>query len=797
MNAGTPLAPDDQVSSLPPSPRARSIHRRVLNELGSIRVGVALFILIFIYSSIGSAFPPIRQGALADWFGLEFLRFEKTEMEWFNWWPFQLMIAALCLAMVAATLRIKLQLINAGVWAIHCGIVILAISSAVYFACKIEGEAVIFHSRALVLTPGMSEPASMVVRPDARMVVGSADNRYDIRVADLNPDYVIREGAAHGKKTTAIWLSISQLNSGSRFARRLLLGYPELTEDYLIESGGIVRVADRLSGRTLLDENLQIHLWYDPAEYFFLHDTTAVYARFSPDEEWKELRVEGMPHYFEYVDDPDSVATAGGDKLVARPLSLPAKPRDGAGLDDIELRITGFLPYADTRAEWRGGGDQFNPMLRYRIRAPFATTTDYLLANIPRSDQTRLPTGQSIRFKWASAAELEALIRKPVPRLVARLTGANGTDERTIPLAELEGKKSVLLEGTDYALTLERKMPAGTAGMNTPAGLFVQVSKAGGQFYRVVFEGRGDGSLDLDQNMNLATQPADAGISFEYLDPAEDRLVVIAFDESGELEVVRTTADGQFEHRKVRVGEAIVMAPNLEFVPEQIVRNARQEFTPYIVPRNQRQPGSLVRQTVSQARVEVRQGEWSQQVWLRHHDYAFPDVQRAQPGRFAYAPTQITLPDGRQLELLLSRWRERLPAPVALDRFVLQTYPGGDQPSDYISRIRFDENGTWSPVTEVRSNRPARHGDYWYFQSQYDPQTQSHTVLGVGNRVAVGWMLAGTCLSIAGMLYAFYVKPVLIRRRKQRGAAAAARAAERSLLPDESRPAAQTDVILK
>jgi hypothetical protein len=40
-------------------------------------------------------------------------------------------------------------------------------------------------------------------------------------------------------------------------------------------------------------------------------------------------------------------------------------------------------------------------------------------------------------------------------------------------------------------------------------------------------------------------------------------------------------------------------------------------------------------------------------------------------------------------------------------------------------------------------------------------------VLGVGNRHGVNVMLLGCCLSVLGMIYAFYVKPVIKRRRQQ------------------------------
>lgn len=779
------------------SGRDASLPARLLRSCGSIWVGVTLLIIIFLYSSIGSALPPVRQGALADWLGLEFLRFEKTEMQWFSWWPFQAMIVLLCTSMVLATIRIKLRLINAGVWAIHTGIIMLAISSAIYFGSKVEGEAVIFHSKALVMTPGMSEPASFVIRPEAKMTVGQPGSRYSIQVADLDPDYAIRDGSAKGKKTTAIWLSVSSMDTGYRFARRLLLGYPEMTEDYLIESGGAVPISQRLQGRKLADERLQIQLWYDPAEHFYLNDTSAVYARFSPDEDWTELRAADMPHYYEHVDEPGTAWVDAGQRAPkVHPLDIQAQPvGQNAKLEDIQIRVTGYLPYADERAEWIPGGDQLNPLLKFTIKAPFATTSDQLLARVSGKNRMQLPTGQSIEFKWVDAGEVASLLQKPVPRLRVQVGG--GGSYRELPLADLDGKEAVPVEGTDYTVKLVRKLAAGAAGANAPAGLFVQVKKGAAQFNRVVFEGRGDGGVDLDDQMNLTTQPADAGISFQYLDPAGNRLLVIATHDGGEFDVVRTSADGQFEHRRIKLGEAVAVSPGLEFTADQIIRNARQETKPHVVPRHQRQPASLTRQTFSQARVEVRQGDWSEKVWLRFHDFAFPNVQRAQPRRFMYSPTVVQLPDGRRMELLYSRWREKLPAPVALDRFVLKTYPGGDQPSDYVSRIRFFEQGDWSGVTEVRSNHPVQHGHLWYFQSQYDPQTQSHTVLGVGNRVAVGWMLAGVCLSIAGMLYAFYIKPVLIRRRQQRGGAAARRDASQIGGPAKPSQTPHSDVVLQ
>ena len=47
----------------------------------------------------------------------------------------------------------------------------------------------------------------------------------------------------------------------------------------------------------------------------------------------------------------------------------------------------------------------------------------------------------------------------------------------------------------------------------------------------------------------------------------------------------------------------------------------------------------------------------------------------------------------------------------------------------------------------------------------------AHTGLGVGNREGVYVMLTGTLMAIVGMIYAFYVKPVIHRGRRSRALA--------------------------
>ena len=142
------------------------------------------------------------------------------------------------------------------------------------------------------------------------------------------------------------------------------------------------------------------------------------------------------------------------------------------------------------------------------------------------------------------------------------------------------------------------------------------------------------------------------------------------------------------------------------------------------------------------------------------------------------------------MEIVFSRERRDLPAPIALDEFTLDTHLGGysGQVStirNYVSRLRFLDGATWTDPVSIQVNAPTEFGGYWYFQSMWDkPQSNdpgggmNYTGLGVGNRNGVYVQLAGSTLAVLGMLYVFYVKPVLIRRKMRQSDAKASVSSE-------------------
>ena len=124
-----------------------------------------------------------------------------------------------------------------------------------------------------------------------------------------------------------------------------------------------------------------------------------------------------------------------------------------------------------------------------------------------------------------------------------------------------------------------------------------------------------------------------------------------------------------------------------------------------------------------------------------------------------------------------------LPAVARLDKLEAFAYAGMDPAAaamirDYRSTITLvDREGGATRTDTVFLNSPVFYdgGKWIFFQSQFDLQSQRWSVLGVGNRPGVHVMVSGCILIIVGIFYAFYVKPVLIRRMKAKAIAQASK----------------------
>jgi cytochrome c biogenesis protein ResB len=131
-----------------------------------------------------------------------------------------------------------------------------------------------------------------------------------------------------------------------------------------------------------------------------------------------------------------------------------------------------------------------------------------------------------------------------------------------------------------------------------------------------------------------------------------------------------------------------------------------------------------------------------------------------------------------------------LPARIQLEKFEAEAYGGLEATiapmlRDFRSTINITNPATGQQSTQtVYLNNPVFYNDgQWiFFQSGWDNQNQQFTVLGIGNRPGVTAMQAGCVIILTGILYAFYVKPLIISSRKRR-AIAEAQASKAAKIP--------------
>ncbi|HWB21185.1 MAG TPA: hypothetical protein VG711_12875, partial [Phycisphaerales bacterium] len=183
-------SPDTEVgdSGVHRSGRQKSMLRTLLMApvelFSSVRFGIVLLAILFIYSSIGSSGVPTRLnifnpeswaegGQVRQW-----RFFELTAFQWFNWWPFTTLILLICANIIITTIRkIPFTALRLGPWIIHTGIIILAAGSIWYFGTKVEGSSPVHRRSISIQAPG-EQAASMIAEPGNLVQIGTGGREW-------------------------------------------------------------------------------------------------------------------------------------------------------------------------------------------------------------------------------------------------------------------------------------------------------------------------------------------------------------------------------------------------------------------------------------------------------------------------------------------------------------------------------------------------------------------------------------------------------------------------------------------
>jgi len=739
---------------------------------------VCLAVLVFVYCSIGSAMPQVRQ----------LPALEMTEFEWFHWWPFNLLVLLFATTMAVVTVRrIPLRKVNGGVWMIHSGIVVLVLGSYVYFTTKVEGDAPVFRRQIRIELPGMSQPARLVALPGSEISVTAGPDRWRFQIQSTNSSWPILSEPHVGEHAHAVNVMVAP-PAGEAFVRQLLAGYPEYTEDVIPGKGRAIKHL----GTRLVDERLRLTLEFEPQTYFHVQDTWALYVRQVGEATWAQRPIEGMPRYNDHVGSRDQVFTDPHYPVTPRMLEVSVPPAEGGdALSGTAVRVTGYVRYARMSRQWRNTAAQLNPVVQGALVSPQSRDERFELAALEPQHNTAAEG--NIRFIWLDdAARISELPNGSQARLRLEVPAANVSKELVLNADTVVGPEGAMtpIEGTDYSYRIRGvqndlvipsragRVSVALVEIHTPEGQFTRWVADRPEFTRdMKAEGddpHGQPSPDLDARIAMTYHPGSAPVVF--------------VGHPGGLQFVLHGPSGMMMNRPVRPGETVELMSGVGVRVDGYWPNAESEVKPRVVPppERERDAGEMF----SMIRLEVDTGQGVQTRWLQFTQYAFPSSDYAYAGRFAYLPEQFRGPDGRVVEVMFSRQRRELPSPIALEDFELDTHLGGYTGStatirNYVSRLRFNEHGTWTEPVSIAVNHPAEHGGLWYFQSTWDKPPSSmpgggmnYTGLGVGNRHGVYVQLAGCCLAVAGMIFAFYVKPVLKRRRAEASRVRVGRSAE-------------------
>jgi cytochrome c biogenesis protein ResB len=109
-----------------------------------------------------------------------------------------------------------------------------------------------------------------------------------------------------------------------------------------------------------------------------------------------------------------------------------------------------------------------------------------------------------------------------------------------------------------------------------------------------------------------------------------------------------------------------------------------------------------------------------------------------------------------------------IPFRVTLLDFRSQRYPGSDRPATYESLVAVDDPAQGRSEHLIAMNRPLHYGGYTFFQSSYVEGERMTSILSVSRSPGLPVVYLGTVLISIGVVWMFYLKPMLARRQARR-----------------------------
>lgn len=747
-----------------PTTLIRPLWRRLLDALTSMWASVLLLSLIVVYAAVGSAVPPFRQ------------YFELTEAAYFSHWVFGLLIGLLSLTVVAATMwRIRFNWVNAGAIIVHTGILLLAGGSMLYFGEKIEGDVKLEAPRVAVFSKarsqrGNAEEAQLGAMPAVKgrtwqTNMPMAGGNYAAEVISVK-----HEGMA-----TAALVEVKVTSGDPPQTRTVTLGRGE--------------------GRTsVVDFDANVVLALSPAttaEKFYDNDVMVLNVRAAGAT--TSFPLAGLPMYAErlkpggpevYDENGRKVAGARHQRLPLLDhwrLPIPLNTSELVDTKDwpVRMEVDGYLPYAELRREPIAGGTEFNPVAMAEMLSGGSSQRVALFGKLPAYSFDGTPGRATCEFRWLDEkaesrkpnAESEDVADMRLAEWTAPVAGKHVLDVEVKDAGvkrqyEIRTGQEIAVEGTAYKLKVDQLMPTwplmtpGLEGARSPVAQ-VSVSGNGKKFQRTVIQRYPALSQDVDETgKRHRDAPYDANLVLKYTDCSGHHFLIAAGKDMSPV-VVHTAPGGKRQVHKLEIGKDLSVGDGVGLRLASLIERPQLEARPSVIESVHRQRNAGRQMSLVRVRIEsTTQPDWKRWVWVPFTLYGDFEDKRPMP---------VEVPGLGTVELVYGRKERKLPAPITLEQLHVNFTTGRNTARDWHSFIRFEDPRTGEVKSaEVYTNHTARVGEWTLYQATAATDHVSWTGLGVGNRQGIMPMTLGCILITGGLLYAFYTKPVVKRRLKEK-----------------------------
>jgi hypothetical protein len=690
--------------------------------LNSVPLGISLMVLTAFYIAVGSGRPWLREYGVDTWSGLRYW-FDLTDLQFFDSWPLKMVMGLLIANLVVVTWkRIPLTPPRYGVWCVHIGIITLILGTSFYYKFKLEGRVRLYTDPSTGLNTADhyydKDERSLYMKVGSELV-----NAYPLPLLPKFKEYDASLG-----------------------------NVDDLAQRGLTNISATMAVPDDASGKIVQKNISELMGWKDPLRFDIVgyYPYAEVITDFVEDPTSKTSGVFlSMPaigkQWWLVAADP---RVADFPDAGALGIDLQQVTGDAAMVTSLTDAV-GKIFKLDVKVATPGGKDQTQTLyVQVGKTYPIGQSSYQLTIENYNPDWPMFGTGEMVKA------------------MTMKITSPTQTFRRMV----LDGKPLQ----TDFKLGVDGAPPIGkrqkepldnTLTVNfTVNDPFQLLPREGTVKHTLVTTADTPGMIDVVAGYSIAGRVdhfADGTGDIEISPPDETENAPFA----------------QMGNAPAPDAAAAPPHPTIKLHAERR-DHLQADDSVRIVPPARRDRDAADEGIFQVAKVKVSMGAWSSIVIVPIADQATEashndGVTRPWLGGTVQLPGIVS-----PLQLQLGFTYRPLPAKLTLDNFEVIPYPGGKPDSigpklDFRSTVTLDDNASGDRFTDVaHMNHPIyfHSGDWLFFQASYDAQHQkpAFTELGVGNRPGVDVMILGCVLIFIGLMYAFYAKPIIIRRMKQR-----------------------------